>query len=224
MWRKLPACVSDVADVSWTRMPDSQGRPVSQAGSLRHDVLRHAAGDLHEFVVVEVCFDFVKSLGQLFADNCMKIVSIPAIWALCLTSVIAQAPKAAVAKPATIAPSSAEPAKPTGLITSDIAGRDLTFIAQAIDLGKAMTYLARQAGRTEKPELRGFGDDLVKSLAAQGAVLATLAEMRQVSVPAGDSVTQKSIAARLEKLGGVKLEKAILDTFIDLDRRLIAAY
>lgn len=139
----------------------------------------------------------------------------------------AQAPKAKPAKPAapsTPAASASSPVGNPGIITSDLAGRDLYVIAQALDVGRAMNFLARQAARTEKPELRGFGDDLVKTLAAQGAVLETFAEMRNVRVPGENSPTQKNVADRLAGLAGVKLEKVFLDTFIELDRRLIGAY
>lgn len=157
----------------------------------------------------------------------MKNFSVLAACVLSAIPAFAQAAKAKPAKPAAVAQPAnpaAQAAKPAGLIDSDLVGRDLSFIAQAIDLGKAMNYLARLAGRTEKPELRGFGDDLVKTLTAQSAVLSTLAEMRKVSTPAGESATQKQIEAKLGKLTGVKLEKAILDAFIDLDKRMIAAY
>lgn len=100
----------------------------------------------------------------------------------------------------------------------------MVFVAHAVDLGKALRYLATQTPRTSNPALRGFGDDIVKTLAAQTAVLNTVAEMRQLKIPDTESATEKRIAEKVAPLEGIKLEKALLDAFIDVDRRLIAAY
>ena len=118
-----------------------------------------------------------------------------------------------------------EAKKPTPpLINSDLGGRDMQFVAQAIDLGKALRYLAMQIPRTSNPSLRGFGDDLVKTLGAQSKVLNAVAEMRQVKVSEAESVTEKRIAERISKLEGIRLEKAILDAFLEVDRQAVATY
>ncbi len=134
-------------------------------------------------------------------------------------------PVAAVpAVPAQPASPSGKPATPTTLINSDLGGREMAFLAQAIDLGKALRYLASQTPRTANPALRGFGDDLVKTLAAQSVVLNTLAEMRKIPVGDGASASEQTLAGKISKLEGTKLEKAILDGFMDVDRRVILAY
>lgn len=110
------------------------------------------------------------------------------------------------------------------LISSDLGGRDMLFVAQAIDLGKALQYLALQTPRTSNPALQGFGEDLVKTLAAQSKVLNTVAEMRQVKVSETESSTEKRIATRISNLDGLRLEKAILDAFLEVDREAVATY
>jgi hypothetical protein len=117
---------------------------------------------------------------------------------------------------------SAKPSEP--LINSDLNGRDLLFITQAIDLGKALAFLAEQSPRAADPSLRGFGDELVKTLAAQSAVLNTVAEMRKLRIPQEQSNTEMRIARRCSGLEGIKLDKALLDAFLEVDRKAVAAY
>ena len=114
--------------------------------------------------------------------------------------------------------------KPTELIGSDLNGREMTFLSNAIELGKTFRYLASQVERTANPGLRGFGEDLVKTLSAQGAVLNTVAEMRQLKIPEAQGAAEQRLAAKLEKLEGVKLQKMLLDSFREADRLAIATY
>lgn len=146
-----------------------------------------------------------------------------------LLTATALAAKQPVAKPAVIAqpavpakPEEAAP-KPAPLIGSEVNMRDLLFLAHALDLGKSLTYLAEQTARTNNPALKGYGDNLVKTLAAQSAVLTTVAEMRNIKAPA-ESPTQKKLSEKLGKLEGAKLQKALLDSFIEVDERMIATY
>ena len=119
----------------------------------------------------------------------------------------------------------AESAKPaTALIESDLDGREFTFLSRAIGFGKTFGYLASQVSRTENPALRGFDDDLLKTLAAQNSVLNTVAEMRKIKIADEPDATEKRLAAKLEKLGGVRLQKALLDAFRDTDRQAVATY
>ena len=146
-----------------------------------------------------------------------------------LFAATALAAKQPAAKPAVIAqpavpskPDEAAP-KPAPLIGSEVNMRDLLFLAHALDLGKSLTYLAEQTARTNNPALKGYGDNLVKTLAAQSAVLTTVAEMRNIKAPA-ESPTQKKLSEKLGKLEGPKLQKALLDSFIEVDEQMIATY
>jgi hypothetical protein len=143
----------------------------------------------------------------------------------CVALAAPRKPKAAVAAvPASPSKPSDAP-KPAGtLIDSDIGGRDLVFLANAIDVGSALRFLAEQTSRTSNPDLRGFGADLVKTLAAQSVVLNTVAEMRKIRIPEGQSETLRRIAARVGSLEGIRLDKALLDAFREVDRRAVATY
>ena len=158
----------------------------------------------------------------------MRPLFIPAL--LSLTLLATAAPKKAVkAVPAVPAvpskPDNSDSPKPSpALINSDLSGRDVSFIAHAMDLGRALRYLATQTPRTSNPALRGFGDDLVRTMAAQSAVLNTVAEMRQMKVPDGQSATERRIADKIAALDGIPLEKAILDAFLAVDAQVITAY
>lgn len=100
----------------------------------------------------------------------------------------------------------------------------MVFLEQAIDLGKALRYLAAQASRTSNSTLLGFADDLARTLAAQSAVLNTLAEMRKITVSDTQSASEVALSNKITKLEGAKLERAILDGFIEIDRQVILTY
>lgn len=117
-----------------------------------------------------------------------------------------------------------QPAKKPALLNSDLNGRDMLFIAQAIDHGKTLSFLATRAAKTTNPELRGFATGLVKTITGQGVVLSSLAEMRRVRVTEGESITAKKYSERFAKLDGTKLDKAILDAFIETDERVVMTY
>jgi predicted outer membrane protein len=133
----------------------------------------------------------------------------------------APAARAVPAKPAVPSQNSAPAA---ALISSDLGGRDMVFLEQAIDLGKALRYLAAQASRTSNSTLLGFADDLARTLAAQSAILNTLAEMRKISVSDTQSASEVALSNKITTLEGAKLEKAILDGFIEIDRQVILTY
>ena len=134
----------------------------------------------------------------------------------------AKAVQAQPAVPATPATPGAV-AKPSGLISSDMSGRDVSFIAQAIDLGKGLTFLAEQTAKTTNPRLQSYGADLLKTLATQEAMLGSAAEMRGVKT-ATESAEQQKYIAKFANYQGAKLEKSLLDAFIELDQRIITAY
>ena len=111
-----------------------------------------------------------------------------------------------------------------GLIDSDLNGLEMTFLVRAIELGETLCYLVSQLPRTANPTLQNFGGELVKTLAAQHAVLKTVAEMRKIKVPEEDEAPAHRLAAKLGKIEGVKLQKVLLDAFRETDQLGIAAY
>ncbi len=115
-------------------------------------------------------------------------------------------------------------AKPTALIESDLDGREFTFLTRAMEFGKTFSYLASQVPRSKNPALRTLDDDLMKTVAAQGSVLKTVAEMRKLKIEDDAAAPDKRLGAKFEKLEGVRLDKALLDAFRDTDRMGVAAY
>jgi hypothetical protein len=157
----------------------------------------------------------------------MRVSPIPVALLLAVGVVSADQPKpapAVTAAPAVPAkPSAGAAPKAPALISSELSGRDLVFIANGLDLGNALKMLAGKAAQTTNPNLKGFGEELTQTLEAHAAVLETVAEMRQLTPPKV-SPTEKRLADKLGKLEGLKLEKAILDSFIDVEERLMATY
>jgi hypothetical protein len=130
-----------------------------------------------------------------------------------------------IAKPvAETARTTAEPARAKlPLISTDVNGRDITFIRGALDLEKTATWLAKEAGRTGNKELEGFCAELVRTLVAQGSVLSTLAEMKNIAVTPV-SPRQQQIEERLAKLTDEDRDKALVQAFIETDNAIIATY
>lgn len=137
---------------------------------------------------------------------------------------IAAPKKTKPAVPAKPAVASGVPSRGGRLIDSDLGGRDLAFLANAVEEGQMLRFLSEQAARTSNPDLRGFGEDLVKTLAAQSSVLNTVAEMRKIRIGDGQSEAERRIAVKIAGLDGIKLEKVLLDQFREVDRRALATY
>ena len=145
---------------------------------------------------------------------------------LCVLTISADAaPKATKpAVPAVPAEQSGRKKPAGGLIDSDLNGIEMTFLSKAIELGQTFRYLASQVPRTANPDMRNFGEELVKTLAAQGAVLRTVAEMRKIKVPEELDAPAHRLAEKLGKIEGMKLQKMLLDSFREADRLAIATY
>ncbi len=133
--------------------------------------------------------------------------------------------KAVLAQPAvpTRPAASGAVARSSTLINSEMGGRDVVFLSRAIDLGRGLAFLAQQTAKTTNPLLQSYGADLLKSLAAQDAVLTSAAEMRNVKPPERSPILQK-YTDKLARLEGAKFEKAILDAFVELDQNIITTY
>ena len=146
--------------------------------------------------------------------------------ALCALIVFADAaPKATKpAVPAVPAEQSGRRKPAGGLIDSDLNGIEMTFLSKAIELGQTFRYLVSQVPRTANADMRNFGEELVKTLAAQNAVLKTVAELRKIKVPEDEDAPVHRLAEKLGKIEGVKLQKMLLDSFREADRLAIATY
>jgi hypothetical protein len=106
------------------------------------------------------------------------------------------------------------------LISSELNGRELHFIKSALEVRSTLVYLARQSAEVANPTLRKLGNEIQETLPAQTAVLTTLAEMRQVSIPE-ESTPQLTIAKKLTGLKGARFEKVLLDALLDTNQELV---
>ena len=112
--------------------------------------------------------------------------------------------------------------KRPALLTSDLNGRDMLFIGQAVEHGKILNFLATQAEKTGNAGLSDFGKSIVKSGGVQSAVIQSLAEMRKVRVAIAESAEQKKYAVQFSRLEGPELEKAILKALIDTNTMAVS--
>jgi hypothetical protein len=143
----------------------------------------------------------------------------------CIAFAAVKKPKSAVrALPVSPSRSSGSVKRSGGLIDSDLGGRDLAFLANALEAEKALRFLATRAKRTENPGLRGFGERLLKTLAAQSAALGVVAEARKIRIADGPSDTERRIALKIADLEGIRLEQGLLDQFREVERRALATY
>lgn len=151
-----------------------------------------------------------------------------AVGVLALPPVSDAAPKklkSAVPAVPAVPAASPENAKPaSALIESDLDGRELSFLSRAIEFGKTYGFLAEQVKRIAKPVMGDLRGDLLDTLAAQGKVLNSVAEMRKIKIPDAKGETEGRLAAKLGKLEGARLEKALLDSFRETDRQAVAIY
>ena len=107
------------------------------------------------------------------------------------------------------------------LISSELNGRELHFITSALDVRNTLVYLAKRTGEAKNPILRKLGLEIQETLPAQTAVLTTLAEMRNVTIPEETS-RQQTIAKRLGDMKGTRFEKTLLDALLDANQQLVA--
>ncbi len=131
---------------------------------------------------------------------------------------------AASAEPIVPGKSPTPPRKKPPLLSSDLNGRDMLFIAQAVEHGKTVNFLAAQAEKTSNPGLSDFGKSITKSGAVQSAVIQSLAEMRKVRVPSAESAEQKKYTLQFSKLQGAELDKAILNALIETSGTAVVFY
>lgn len=153
-----------------------------------------------------------------------RLISIAAV-ALCAVGILNSAP-AQSRKPALAvmaAPSKGnQPAK--ALFDSDLEGRDLAFLTGAVAYGRTIDGLAVHAERLPQSHLSRFGGELLRQVSAQCTVLKSVAEMRGVRVSDSLVISEKRLMAKLEKLDGIRLEKALLDAFREADRKAIVLF
>ena len=178
--------------------------------------------------VTELSFDFDTRFSEIPCAS-MKLLSAFALFStIVLAAPDSRKPAVSDKKPAvseeSVAPTAFEGrAKPKPqLISSDLNGRDLQFITSTVDLRDTLVFLAGKTGESGNSNLQAMGKELQKNLPSQTAVLSTLAEMRNVVVPATSS-RQQRLEKKLAAAKGARFEKALLDALLETNQELVTA-
>ena len=111
------------------------------------------------------------------------------------------------------------------LITSDLGGRDLRFLTDAIEHGKTQLYLGELARtKATSDQVKAVGEALASTQAEENRKLVRLGAMKGVNLSADEPHGKKALEARLAKLSGPKLEKTILEEIVAVNTRAVATY
>ena len=106
------------------------------------------------------------------------------------------------------------------LLSSQISGRDMTFITQTIDQLKTLEFLTLHASVAKNKELRDLGQKIARSVTQQSTVLSTLAEMRNVPESPRESPLRKSYIKRLADEDESRTEATITELLLATEREL----
>jgi predicted outer membrane protein len=115
----------------------------------------------------------------------------------------------------------------TGLITSELAGRDLEFLMNMIELGRLQSWLVNLAQqRGETPEVKSIGGALLEIQGQENSFVEKLAASKGVAVGGGSvpGDPQKKLAAQFKPLSGPKLEKAVIDQIVTAAQESVSQY
>jgi len=136
------------------------------------------------------------------------------------------APKSAEApKPKTPSGGETAAASPPALITSDLGGRDLLFLTSALDHGQTLVYLSDLAkSKAETEQVKAVGDVLSSTQVEENKMLARLATMKGITLSATEAATKKKLAAKLDKLTGPKLDKALMEEIIATSEKAVSTF
>ena len=111
------------------------------------------------------------------------------------------------------------------LITSEIGGRDLQFLTEALDHGKAqlhLTELALARGQSEK--IKALGEMLAATQAEENKKLIRIGALKGVGLPTAESTWNKALNSKLAGLSGPKFEKRCLQQLVEVNQRAVTAY
>lgn len=111
------------------------------------------------------------------------------------------------------------------LITSDLGGRELTFLTKANEQGVLMNYLADLAKtKSESKHVQALGELLATTQARENSSLIQLASGKGLNFPARTPLAIKKLAARLDPLSGAEFDKACLAELVALAKDAVANY
>lgn len=111
------------------------------------------------------------------------------------------------------------------LITSDLGGRELTFLTVANEQGVLMNYLADLARtKGESKSVQALGELLATTQALENSRLVQLASGKGLNFAARTPPAIKKLAAKLDALTGAAFDKACVAELAALAKDAVANY
>lgn len=111
------------------------------------------------------------------------------------------------------------------IISSEIGGRDLLFLTNALQHGEVQLYLGKLAkDRAMTEQLKAVGAVLASNQDEENKKVARLATMKGVSLAASESALKKKLAEKLEPLTGPKFDKTLMEEIVAINQAAVANY
>ena len=116
--------------------------------------------------------------------------------------------------------------RPVGeLITTDIGGRDLQFLTNAVENGLLVAAFGELAKtRAESGAIKDVGSALAHTQADENKQLIRLAALKGVTLSTEPPAVQAKLSEELDKLTGSAFDKACMDRIIVISKEAVAAY
>ena len=109
----------------------------------------------------------------------------------------------------------AQDAKKPPLISSDLSGGDMQFLTSAAEQGNVQAALGELAvTHAQSPDVKAFGQALAKENAVQSEQIKLIAINKGLALPESLIPKKNSAAAKLEKLKGLKFDKAYVEEML----------
>lgn len=109
----------------------------------------------------------------------------------------------------------AQDARKPGLITSDLGGVDMQFLVAATEQGRVQAELGELAvTHAQSPDVITFGRALAKENAVQSEQIKLLAINKGLNLPENLNPPKNATAAKLDKLKGLKFDKAYVQEML----------
>ena len=109
----------------------------------------------------------------------------------------------------------AQDTKKPGLITSDLGGVDMQFLVAATEQGRVQAELGEIAvTHAQSPDVVTFGRALAKENAVQSEQIKLLAINKGLDLPENLNPPKNAAAAKLDKLKGLKFDKAYVQEML----------
>lgn len=106
-----------------------------------------------------------------------------------------------------------------------VTGGDLSFMNAVAPGGVAEVELGQLAEKkAESSQVKAFGERMVTDHSEAGKKLGTLAEQKQVKLPAGVMPEQKQTMAKLSKLSGAEFDRAYVAAMVTAHEKDVAAF